>query len=174
MQSRCTLYNGYATSPGHFTHKRRNPRDFVAAVRRPFFSINKRTQAFQEDFITLDTPGPTNRTILRSIDLSVRRFERVTRFWLTHSPSSCKNVELAKIQRQGGQPMRLHWRKVFPLVIICLCAVQAMGCSPIKRLTVLSVGMILEDVLKASSKQTDVGLIGEGTPAYLMLLDGLI
>lgn len=34
--------------------------------------------------------------------------------------------------------------------------------------------MILEDVGRASAKQTDLTLVKEGTPAYLMLLDGLI
>jgi hypothetical protein len=34
--------------------------------------------------------------------------------------------------------------------------------------------MILEDVVKASAKQTDPLVVKEGTPAYLMLVDGLI
>lgn len=41
-------------------------------------------------------------------------------------------------------------------------------------LTVASVGILLEDVGRASAKQTDPALVREGTPAYLMLLDGLI
>ena len=48
------------------------------------------------------------------------------------------------------------------------------GCLPSKRLTVGCVGMLVEDVAKASAKQTDVSLITEGSPAYLMLLDGMV
>ena len=41
-------------------------------------------------------------------------------------------------------------------------------------MTVISVGSLLEDVAKASSKQSDLRLIREGMPAYLMLIDGMI
>ena len=70
--------------------------------------------------------------------------------------------------------MGLLWRKAFFLAMILLCAACAIGCFPIKRLTVASVGMVLEDVVRASAKQTDPVLVRQGTPAYLMLLDGLI
>jgi hypothetical protein len=49
-----------------------------------------------------------------------------------------------------------------------------MGCYPSKRLTVAGIGMILKDVGRASAKQADPALVRDGTPAYLMLLDGLI
>ena len=48
------------------------------------------------------------------------------------------------------------------------------SCIPTKGMTVAAVGSILEDVAKSSSKQTDIAVIREGTPAYLMLIDGLI
>jgi len=70
--------------------------------------------------------------------------------------------------------MGLLWRKAFFLSLIFLCAPFAIGCFPIKRLTVASVGQILENVVRASAKQTDPVLVRQGTPAYLMLLDGLI
>ncbi len=47
------------------------------------------------------------------------------------------------------------------------------SCIP-KALTVAAVGSILEDVVKSSSKLSDISIIREGTPAYLMLIDGLI
>jgi len=48
------------------------------------------------------------------------------------------------------------------------------GCIPTKRLTMAAVGSILEEVARSSSKQSDISIIREGTPAYLMLIDGLI
>ncbi|UCD70478.1 MAG: TRAP transporter TatT component family protein [Syntrophobacterales bacterium] len=48
------------------------------------------------------------------------------------------------------------------------------ACIPSKRFTVAAVGSILEDIARSSSKQSDISVIREGTPAYLMLIDGLI
>lgn len=70
--------------------------------------------------------------------------------------------------------MKLLWRKAFFLAMIFLCAAATIGCFPSKRLTVASIGMILQDVERASAKQTDLALIRQGTPAYLLLLDGMI
>ncbi|NIQ37739.1 MAG: hypothetical protein GTN81_04015 [Proteobacteria bacterium] len=70
--------------------------------------------------------------------------------------------------------MWLPRRKNLFLILISLYASLAIGCFPSKKLTVASVGMILEDVVRASAKQTDPSLVKKGTPAYLMLLDGLI
>lgn len=47
------------------------------------------------------------------------------------------------------------------------------ACIP-KALTVAAVGSILEEVARSSSKQSDISILREGTPAYLMLIDGLI
>ena len=47
------------------------------------------------------------------------------------------------------------------------------ACIP-KALTVVAVGSILEDVVKSSARQSDISILREGTPAYLMLIDGLI
>ncbi len=48
------------------------------------------------------------------------------------------------------------------------------GCFPSKRIGVATVGLIMEDVNKASYKTENLEIIREGTPAYLMLIDGLI
>ncbi len=48
------------------------------------------------------------------------------------------------------------------------------ACIPIKAVRVAAVGSILEDVARSSAKQSDLSVIREGTPAYLMLIDGLI
>jgi len=48
------------------------------------------------------------------------------------------------------------------------------GCVPLKHARVASVAFTLEDVAAAASRQSDPLLIGEGSAAYLMLVDGLI
>jgi len=58
---------------------------------------------------------------------------------------------------------------------LCLLFLTAQsGCIPTKRLTVAAVGTLLQEVAKSSSKQSDITIIREGAPAYLMLIDGLI
>ena len=63
----------------------------------------------------------------------------------------------------GGKSFLLLW-------ILLL----SMGCLPAKKLTVGAAASLLEDVSKASFKQSDMKMIREGMPAYLMLLDGMI
>ena len=48
------------------------------------------------------------------------------------------------------------------------------ACMTSKPLTVGAAASLLEDVAKASSKQSDLRLIREGTPSYLMLIDGMV
>lgn len=48
------------------------------------------------------------------------------------------------------------------------------GCLPFKRVTVGSTATLLEEVARSSYKQSDLRLIREGMPAYLMLMDGMI
>jgi hypothetical protein len=48
------------------------------------------------------------------------------------------------------------------------------ACMPCKKGTVVATASLLEDVVKSSYRQSDLRLIREGTPAYLMLLDGMV
>jgi hypothetical protein len=48
------------------------------------------------------------------------------------------------------------------------------ACGIGKRIRVASTASLLEDVARASSKQSDLKLIREGTPSYLMLIDGMV
>ena len=48
------------------------------------------------------------------------------------------------------------------------------ACLPNKKLTVGATAMLLEEVARSSSKQSDLRILREGMPAYLMLLDGMI
>lgn len=48
------------------------------------------------------------------------------------------------------------------------------GCAPIKPMRVAAVALTVQDVAHAAARQNDPYIVKEGTPAYLMLLDGLI
>jgi hypothetical protein len=48
------------------------------------------------------------------------------------------------------------------------------GCFPMKGPRVAAVALTVQDVADAAAKGTDVALVREGTPAYLMLMDGLL
>ena len=48
------------------------------------------------------------------------------------------------------------------------------ACGINKTMTVASTASLLEDVARASFKQSDVKLVREGMPSYLMLIDGMV
>jgi hypothetical protein len=48
------------------------------------------------------------------------------------------------------------------------------GCIPTKQARVAAVAYTAEDVLRAAAKQPDPTLVRDGSPAYIMLVDGLI
>jgi hypothetical protein len=50
----------------------------------------------------------------------------------------------------------------------------AAACIPNKQMTVGSAATLLEDVANSSYKQSDLRVIREGMPAYLMLIDGMV
>jgi hypothetical protein len=49
-----------------------------------------------------------------------------------------------------------------------------LACIPSKQMTVSSAATLLEDVAKSANKQSDLRVIREGMPAYLMLVDGMV
>jgi hypothetical protein len=48
------------------------------------------------------------------------------------------------------------------------------GCAINKKMTVISAASLVEDVAKAANKQSDLRVIREGMPAYLLLMDGMV
>jgi len=48
------------------------------------------------------------------------------------------------------------------------------ACLPNKKLTVGATATLMQEVASASSKQSDLRILREGMPAYLMLMDGMI
>jgi len=69
--------------------------------------------------------------------------------------------------------MRLsrNWIGIFLIFFILTIPV---ACIPNKQMTVGSAATLLEDVAKSSYKQSDLRVIREGMPAYLMLVDGMV
>ena len=67
-------------------------------------------------------------------------------------------------------PMRLFK----PAFVLLLLVSLAAGCGTSKRMTVASTALLLEEVARASFKQSDLKLIREGMPSYLMLIDGMV
>jgi hypothetical protein len=48
------------------------------------------------------------------------------------------------------------------------------GCALNKKLTVAGTAALLEDVARAASKQSDLRLVREAMPAFLLLMDGMV
>jgi tetratricopeptide (TPR) repeat protein len=63
------------------------------------------------------------------------------------------------------------WIGIFLMFFILTILV---ACLPNKQMTVGSAAILLEDVAKSSYKQSDLRIIREGMPAYLMLIDGMV
>jgi len=59
-------------------------------------------------------------------------------------------------------------------VMALLALILISGCVPLKSTRVAAVALTMEDVAKGALKQSDPALVREGSPAYLMLLDGLL
>jgi hypothetical protein len=49
-----------------------------------------------------------------------------------------------------------------------------MACATSKTMTVSATALLLEDIAKSAYRQSDLRLIREGMPAYLMLIDGMV
>lgn len=66
--------------------------------------------------------------------------------------------------------------KLCKSVIVCSLGLIILtgGCAPTKPARVAAVALTLKDVASAAARQSDPVIVKEGTPAYLMLLDGLL
>ena len=48
------------------------------------------------------------------------------------------------------------------------------GCATSSKMTIAATASLLEDIVAATNKQPDLRIVRQGTPAYLMLLDGMV
>lgn len=60
------------------------------------------------------------------------------------------------------------------IILILFLLSFPVACLPSKKLTVGAAATLLEEVAKSSYKQSDLRVIREGMPAYLMLMDGMV
>jgi hypothetical protein len=67
-----------------------------------------------------------------------------------------------------------HLKRSQILILICLFpALFVAACIPSKKLTVAATATLLEEVAKSTYQQSDLKMVREGMPAYLMLMDGM-
>jgi hypothetical protein len=57
---------------------------------------------------------------------------------------------------------------------LCLILFVATGCSVHTKMTTIGAASLVEDVAKAANKQSDLRVVREGMPAYLLLMDGMV
>ncbi len=60
------------------------------------------------------------------------------------------------------------------VLCLLLAPLGCVSCSANKKMTVAATAGLLESIAASSSRQSDVSVIREGMPAYLMLLDGMV
>jgi len=61
-----------------------------------------------------------------------------------------------------------------PILVSAICLCLLSGCLPNKKLTVAATATLLEGVSRSAFQQSDLKLVREGIPAYLMLMDGMV
>jgi len=67
-----------------------------------------------------------------------------------------------------------QFSRVGKRILIVFLLLFLASCSINKKMTTISAASLVEDVAKASYKQSDLRVIREGMPAYLMLMDGMV
>jgi hypothetical protein len=69
--------------------------------------------------------------------------------------------------------MNFYLRRNWIFFLLFLISLSS-ACLPSKKLIVGSAATLLEEVARSSYRQSDLRMIREGMPAYLMLMDGMI
>jgi len=61
-----------------------------------------------------------------------------------------------------------------PTVLLLSFLLVVSSCSPGKKITVMATASLVEDVAVSSYRQSELEIVRQGMPAYLMLMDGMI
>jgi hypothetical protein len=69
--------------------------------------------------------------------------------------------------------MKGFHHRTWIFLFLCLLFLLS-SCLPNKKLTVGATATLLEEVARASYRQSDLRILREGMPAYLMLIDGMV
>jgi len=67
-----------------------------------------------------------------------------------------------------------YLQRQYRTLLVSVLVLSTAACFPAKPARVAAVAFTAEDVARAAAKQSDPTVVRAGTPAYLMLLDGLI
>ena len=73
----------------------------------------------------------------------------------------------------GVKKMRFIRNHIGVLLLLLIIPLQ-LSCASNKKMTVGAAALLLEDVVKSSSRQSDLRVIQAGMPAYLMLMGGMV
>jgi hypothetical protein len=68
--------------------------------------------------------------------------------------------------------MRARYFKPALMLLLLICL--PMACATSKSMTVGATAGLLEDIARSANRQSDLKLVREGMPAYLMLIDGMV
>jgi len=83
-------------------------------------------------------------------------------------------MEHSSFHSQLEFPSRFSMQLCKRISLLFLLIALLAGCATSKTMTVSATASLLEDVAKASYKQSDLRLIREGMVSYLMLIDGMV
>jgi hypothetical protein len=83
--------------------------------------------------------------------------------------SFLESILSQRLEWDAGDGFRAGMRIAILFLMVFLAS-----CSVHRKMTTLSAASLVEDVAKASYKQSDLGVIRMGMPAYLMLMDGMV
>jgi hypothetical protein len=67
-----------------------------------------------------------------------------------------------------------RFRLIFLPGLLSVLLIFPAACVPSKKVSVVCTALVLEDVAKSAYRQSDLRLIRQGMPAYLMLIDGMV
>jgi hypothetical protein len=94
-----------------------------------------------------------------------------------HTTPSGKEIAVPVPGKENrGADKKVNPRTCSPVWIVIFLIVVTLpaACLPHKKMTVWSAAALLEDIAAASYKQSDLRVIREGMPAYLLLMDGMV
>jgi hypothetical protein len=86
------------------------------------------------------------------------------------SPQTCCTTEKTPFEANTmtGLPLKSQTLLLLPFLLVVA------SCYPSKKLTVMATASLLEDVAVSCYRQSELEIVRQGMPAYLMLMDGMI
>jgi hypothetical protein len=124
-------------------------------------------------------PAVVSKSILNRIDPKKCALNVGLNFFSTTGLTCLlfRNINFSEVHPSSseyrGTKMKGFQNRTGIFFLLCLLFLLP-ACLPNKKLTVGATATLLDEVARASSKQSDLRILREGMPAYLMLIDGMI